>query len=114
MIGEDPDCPNNIGQLKADIRFACAGAYAEYMTGKKTSFAINSRTLPNHVSQALYTHLEHRQIWNTIIGISKKSVTFSGTSNTPLFEDDALNDIYDMLNLRMSELRSQGIEGNTL
>lgn len=108
------DCPNNIGQLKADIRFACAGAYAEYMTGKKTSFAINSRTLPNHVSQALYTHLEHRQIWNTIIGINKKSVTFSGTSNTPLFEDDALNDIYDMLNLRMSELRSQGIEGNTL
>lgn len=108
------DCPNNIGQLKADIRFACAGAYAEYMTGKKSSFSINSRTLPGHVSQALYTHLEHRQIWNTIIGINKKSVIFSGASNMPLFEDDAVNDIYDMLNLRMSELRSQGIEGSTL
>ncbi|MGE0973310.1 sigma-54-dependent transcriptional regulator (plasmid) [Klebsiella sp. WOUb02] len=108
------DCPNNVGQLKADIRFACAGAYAEYMTGKKASFSINSRTLPSHVSQALYTHLEHRQIWNTIIGINKKSVIFSGDSKTPLFEDDAVNDIYDILNLRMSELRSQGIEGSTL
>lgn len=108
------DCPNNIGQLRADIRFACAGAYAEFMTGKKEIFSINSRTLPIHVSQALYTHLEHRQIWNTIIGINKKSVIFSCENKMVLFEDDTVNNIYDMLNMRMLELRSQGITGATL
>lgn len=108
------DCPNNIGQLKADIRFACAGAYAGYMTGKKICFSVNKCTLPDHVSQALYTRLEHRQIWNTIIGINKKSVIFSGANKVPLFEDDTVNDIYDTLNLHMSELRSQGIEGRIL
>lgn len=108
------DCPNNIGQLKADIRFACAGAYADYIISKKSCFSVNTRTLPDHVSQALYTRLEHRQIWNTIIGINKKSVIFSGANEVPLFEDDAVNDIYDMLNLRMSELRSLGIDDSTL
>ncbi|ECB5042243.1 hypothetical protein EX972_02080 [Salmonella enterica subsp. enterica serovar Teshie] len=27
------DCPNNIGQLRADLRSACAKAYVDYVTG---------------------------------------------------------------------------------
>ena len=43
------DCPNNIGQLKSDIRFACAGAYAEYVSGKTEHITVYSRILPEHV-----------------------------------------------------------------
>lgn len=28
-------CPNNIGQLKNDIRIICAEAYSNYISGKK-------------------------------------------------------------------------------
>ncbi|PWC15377.1 sigma 54-interacting transcriptional regulator [Brenneria corticis] len=108
------DCPNNIGQLKSDIRFACAGAYAEYMSGKKDKIRINSRTLPAHTSQALYTHTDHRQIWNKIIGINKQGIIFNGDQNSPQFEENEADDIYDRLNLRVSELKSQGVDDQIL
>lgn len=108
------DCPNNIGQLKADIRFACANAYAEYRSGKIENVVVRSRVLPGYVNSALFTHTEHRQAWNRIIGINKKSLCFSGDDDYISVEEDNSATIYDMLNLRMSELKSRGVDDATL
>lgn len=108
------DCANNVGQLKSDIRFACASAYAEYCSGKTPKIEVYSRTLPDYANSALFTHIEHRQIWNKIIGINKKNIVFSADDACIFVDDHPANNIYDMLNLRMSELKSLGVDDNVL
>ncbi|WP_140920519.1 sigma 54-interacting transcriptional regulator [Limnobaculum xujianqingii] len=108
------DCANNVGQLKSDIRFACASAYVEYCSGKTAQIEVYSRTLPDYANNALFTHIEHRQIWNKIIGINKKSIVFSADDACIFVEDHPADNIYDMLNLRMSELKSLGVDDSVL
>lgn len=108
------DCANNVGQLKSDIRFACASAYAEYCSGKTPKIEVYSRTLPDYANSALFTHIEHRQIWNKIIGINKKNIVFSADDACVFVDDHPADNIYDMLNLRMSELKSLGVDDNVL
>lgn len=108
------DCPNNIGQLKSDIHFACAGAYAEYVSGKAEQMFLWSRMLPAHARSALFSHIEHRQLWNSVLGINKQSITFTGHHQPIMFEDNQVNNIYDLLSLRVSELKSMGISHEML
>ncbi|XOS92751.1 sigma-54-dependent transcriptional regulator [Brevibacillus laterosporus] len=39
-------CPNNIGQLKTDIRLSCAKAYADFISLRKTEMQITTADLP--------------------------------------------------------------------
>lgn len=108
------DCPNNIGQLKSDIRFACAGAYAEYVSGKTEQITVYSRILPEHVQIALLNRSDHRQMWNAVIGLNRQNITFNGDNNELSFEDNQITNIYDLLSLRVAELKSMGIDNEIL
>ncbi|MCX8967089.1 sigma-54-dependent transcriptional regulator [Erwinia psidii] len=108
------DCTNNIGQLKSDIRFSCANAWMQYCSGKTPQIEVYSRMLPANISEALYAHPEHRKVWGDVIGISKKSITFSAENLLELKEDNYTKNIYDMLNLRMAVLKSLDLDENEL
>jgi transcriptional regulatory protein LevR/transcriptional regulator with AAA-type ATPase domain len=106
-------CPNNVGQLKTDIQLACANAYADFISNQKNNVQINSIELPHYIRQGLYMATEHRQLWNKLIDINKHYSTFNSNEETILFEENGKN-IYDMIDLRVQELKSQGVSNPVL
>ncbi len=106
-------CPHNVGQLKTDIQLACAKAYAELVSNKKDALRINSIDLPAYIREGLYRETEHRQLWNKLIGINKRYCIFDSSEEQILFEEEEEN-IYDMIDLRVHELKSKGISAAQL
>lgn len=108
-------CVNNIGQLKTDVQIVCAKAYAEFVSGKKEDIIISSLELPYYIREGLYTKIEHRQLFNKLIGINKRYCVFDKTQKDVIFVDDDKNEnIYKMIDLRVHELRSRGIQTKEL
>ncbi|XOQ47862.1 MAG: Nitric oxide reductase transcription regulator NorR2 [Eubacteriales bacterium] len=103
-------CPNNVGQLKNDILIICAKAYSDYISGKKEDLRVVSFDLPDYIKQGLYLETTHRQIWNRLIGINKRYCVFDSSSKELLLRnnEDAEN-IYEMIETRMQELKERGI-----
>ncbi|MFL0245768.1 sigma 54-interacting transcriptional regulator [Candidatus Clostridium stratigraminis] len=108
------NCTNNVGQLKTDIQLACAKAYADYVSRKKGSIMINSRELPSYIKDGLYKETEHRQIWNKLIGINKRYCIFDNSEDNSLFEEDKEENIYEMIDYRVHQLRGRGLSGDEL
>lgn len=109
------ECPNNIGQLESDIRFICATAYAKHLSNTDLEYIyINSTLLPEHISKALLIETKQRQTWNKIIGINRKNIIFQGEENKILFENNKTNDIYDIVNRKVTELKTQGLQSGQL
>jgi transcriptional regulatory protein LevR/transcriptional regulator with AAA-type ATPase domain len=103
------NCSNNIGQLKTDIQLICAKAYADFVAYKKTDIKIGSAELPTYIREGLYKETEHRQIWNKLIGINKRYCCFDKGEEEFLFEEHKGEDsIYDMIDMRINELRGRG------
>lgn len=109
------DCPNNIGQLKADIQLICAKVYADFILGKKNEIKINTLDLPQYIRQGLYMEVEHRQLWNRLIDINRKYCVFDNSRDEVIFEDykNEMN-IYELVDYRYSELKSRGLDDNKL
>ncbi len=106
-------CLNNVGQLKTDIQLACAKAYADFISNKKDLIKINSPDLPHYIWDGLFLETEHRQLWNKLIRINKRYCIFDSSEEKILFEEDKEN-IYDMIDLRVHELKSYGVSNEIL
>lgn len=108
-------CESNVGQLKTDIQLVCAKAYAEFLSQDKEEIEISSLELPQYIKQGLYKEVEHRQLWNKLIGINKRYCIFDETKETMLYDEEENNEnIYEMIDLRVHELRSKGISSEKL
>jgi transcriptional regulatory protein LevR/transcriptional regulator with AAA-type ATPase domain len=106
-------CPNNVGQLKTDIQLTCANAYADFISNHKDAIKINSIELPHYILEGLYMATEHRQLWNKLIDLNKHYCTFNSQEENILFEEKGKN-IYDMIDLRVQELKNQGVSNAVL
>lgn len=107
-------CPNNVGQLKTDIQLVCAKAYADFVTHQETELKINSTDLPPHVRQGLYLEIDHRQLWNKLIGINKRYCIFDNHEEQMLFEEEKEASIYEMIDLQVHVLKGKGLDGVAL
>lgn len=109
------NCPNNIGQLKNDIQIICARAYSNYVSGKKDELCIVSLDLPDYIREGLYLETSHRMIWNRFVGNNKRFCVFDSTVKNPLFQNDESNEnIYDMIDIRMRELKEAGADDSRI
>lgn len=106
-------CPNNVGQLRTDIQLACAKAYADFISNKKDLIRINSTDLPSYIRDGLYLETEHRQLWTKLVGINKRYCIFDSGEENILFEENE-ETIYDMIDLRVHELKSHGVTSEVL
>lgn len=106
------NCENNIGQLRSDIQLACAKAYADFLSNRKDVIKISSLDLPAYIREGLYKEIEHRQLWNKLIDINKRYLIFDKDEERAIFEENTNDDnIYEMLDVRTSELKAKGIKG---
>jgi len=106
------DCENNIGQLKSDIQLACAKAYADFLSNRKDEIKISSLDLPPYIREGLYKEIEHRQLWNKLIDINKRYCIFDKDEDRIIFETSKNDEnIYEILDIRTTELKGKGIKG---
>lgn len=109
------NCPNNVGQLRTDIQLACAKAYADYVSHKKDNIKIKSLDLPSYIREGLYMEIEHRQLWNKLIGINKRYCIFDKSKENMLFEDEQSEEnIYEMIDIRIHELKCKGVSSEEI
>lgn len=108
-------CSNNIGQLKSDIQLTCARAYADFLSHKKDKVIINSSDLPSFVREGLYKEVEHRKVWNSLIGINNRYLTFSKDDNDAIIETgNKENNIYEFIDYKVNELKNKGVSSDEL
>ncbi|MFV9510572.1 sigma 54-interacting transcriptional regulator [Tepidibacillus sp. LV47] len=108
-------CPNNIGQLKTDIQLACAKAYADFVSKKKESIKINSTDLPNYVKEGLLIAKKNRHIIDKLIGLDNKYYLFDPNhENFSVETEKYTENIYEMIDSKIHELRQRGIDEKEL
>ena len=99
-------CPNNIGQLKADIQLACAKAYSEFVTGKRNEIKIFSTDLQWYIKEGLFIEkktkhsipfYDHQYIFNVTEGLLSN---ISSASTT----------IYDQIDQKYDELKKRNVD----
>jgi transcriptional regulatory protein LevR len=109
------NCTNNVGQLKTDIQLACAKAYADFLSHKKNGIKINSTDLPAYIREGLYKETEHRQIWNNLIGINNRYCLFNKNQDKLILDNQRDEEsIYEIIDLRVNELKLRGISDREL
>lgn len=109
------NCSNNVGQLKTDIQLLCAKAYADFISHKKEEIVISSLDIPEYIREGLYMGIEHRQIWNKLIGINNRYCIFDTSEENMFFEKYENNtSIYEMIDIRFHELKTKGISDEEL
>jgi len=103
------DCPNNIGQLKSDIKLSCARAFLDYVGGNKDEIIkVSSEELPEYILKGFVKYKEHRDDLDTI-GL-KETIIFQ-VSHGEKFQvkyGDSMN-IYEVLEQKIKSLRIKGM-----
>ncbi|WP_160680041.1 sigma-54-dependent transcriptional regulator [Clostridium sp. C8-1-8] len=102
------DCPNNVGQLKADIQLLCAKAYSDFLTGKKNEVKITSTDLPPHIKEGLYNEKGNRILWNETLGEKINFFKFS-KGEDDIVKQHKEGSIYDIIDNKVKELRLKGV-----
>lgn len=108
------ECRHNIGELKSDVQLACAKAYAEYLSNHAEKIQISALDLSEKVNAGLLLEVQHRKLWNKIIGINQRYFEFSGEATHYLEEPIDQQDIYELIDHKKVELTHLGISGKEL
>ncbi len=107
-------CPNNVGQLKADIQLVCAKAYADYVTGKKENVRIQRADLSFEVQSGLLLEKKHPQAASFPLPHGRCVFSAHGGECRPELVNDDQQSIYDNIERKYSELKKQGVTGDEL
>ena len=72
----------------------------------------HSLDLPSYIREGLYKEIEHRKLWNKLIDINKRYCIFNKDEQGVIFEERTNDEnIYEMLDLRTTQLKREGING---
>lgn len=103
------DCPNNIGQLKSDIKLSCAKSFIRYISGKEEDcLKIRSEDLPEYVRNGILHYREHREELKRL-GLKSEAV-FGAEKDKPQILDktNTLN-IYEVIEEKRNVLKRKGL-----
>lgn len=96
-------CPNNIGQLKADIQLACAKAYSEFVTGKRSEIKIFSTDLQWYIKEGLFIEKKTKHS----IPFYDHQYIFNVTEGLLMNVSSATTTIYDQIDQKYEELKDE-------
>lgn len=107
-------CKNNVGQLKSDIRFACAMAYAAGLSDPLCGLRVGIQHLPWYVKEDFVSDTRHREIWNQLPALNHKILEFDGDEPGTLIHPERNDSLYDMIDTRAGELKMRGFTDQDL
>ncbi|SFL96454.1 sigma-54-dependent transcriptional regulator [Pelosinus propionicus] len=102
------DCPNNIGQLKSDIKLSCARAFLDYVGNKDENLKVSSEELPEYILKGFVKYKEHRDDLD-ILGLTE-DIIFQVTNGKQInvkYKDTV--SIYEVLEQKIQNLRMKGM-----
>ncbi|AGB19979.1 sigma 54-interacting transcriptional regulator [Thermoanaerobacterium thermosaccharolyticum] len=103
------DCPNNIGQLKSDIKLCCAKAYLGYMMKRDKDVCVHSEDLPEYVRRGLFRYKEFKdKIDKFITGDIIKFSAGDSISNAQDVRKEF--NFYEALEEKRKVLESKGLD----
>lgn len=104
-------CPNNVGQLKADIQLLCAKAYSQFIARQEESIKVSSYELPQYIRQGLYNSEDRNKIWLLLPNTNSRFFLFT-KDETTLFSSDKEKaiDIYQAIEQKMNDMKRIGLD----
>ncbi|MHC1684253.1 MAG: sigma 54-interacting transcriptional regulator [Clostridiaceae bacterium] len=100
-------CANNIGQLRSDIKLACAKAYLKNMDNMNSSIIVELEDLSDSIKKDL---IHQKDVNFNIDDHMGEIITFSTDGdNNSLIIDNRSPNLYEMLFTRKNILKSRGI-----
>ncbi|MBO0439357.1 sigma 54-interacting transcriptional regulator [Candidatus Enterococcus ikei] len=104
-------CPNNVGQLKADIQLLCAKAYAQFIARQEETIKISSYELPHYIREGLYNTEDRKKIWLLLPNMNARFFLFNEEETTLFLPKDTKgNDIYQIIEQKMSDMERIGLD----
>ncbi|WMJ81734.1 sigma 54-interacting transcriptional regulator [Clostridium sp. MB40-C1] len=102
------DCPNNIGQLKSDIKLCCAKAFLESMLKKSKDICVQSEDLQKYIIQGLLLYKSCREEIDKFVNIdiTKFQVENKDSSEN---KDIKVYNFYEYLEDKRKSLEIKGI-----
>lgn len=98
------DCPNNIGQLRSDIKLACAKAYLNNIDNMHDSVIVKLEHLSEHIKKYILSYN------NNINKFHTETITFTaGASGKNIILDNKSPNLYEILYNKTSALRNKGL-----
>ena len=112
------DCPNNIGQLKSDIKLSCAKAFLNYKINKNNYILIDESDLQPKVQKGIMKIREYRKKIDNLSKNMTDILRFSSEDNVlknldlELSQSEASEDssFYSIIENKMEDLKNQGID----
>lgn len=102
------DCPNNIGQLKSDIKISCAKAFLGYMMKRDRNVCVHSEDLPEYVRRGLFKYRDYKEKIDKYV--DRDYIIFSASENPKkLNEDHKEFNLYEVLENRRKALELNGL-----
>lgn len=99
------DCPNNIGQLRSDIKLACAKAYLNNIDNMNDSVIVELEHLSQHIKKNILSYKN-----NNINKFHTETITFAASaSGTNIILDNKSPNLYEILYNKTSILRNKGL-----
>ncbi|MDA9472424.1 sigma 54-interacting transcriptional regulator [Enterococcus sp. 5H] len=102
-------CPNNVGQLKADIQLLCAKAYSQFIARQEESIKVSSYELPQYIREGLYNSEDRNKIWLLLPNTNSRFFLFN-EEETTLFSSDKATDIYQIIEQKMNDMERIGLD----
>ncbi|MCY6959925.1 sigma-54-dependent transcriptional regulator [Clostridium brassicae] len=102
------DCPNNIGQLKSDIKLCCAKAFLESMLKNSKDICVQSEDLQKYIIQGLLLYKSCREEIDKFVNIdiTKFQVENKDSSEN---KDIKVYNFYEYLEGKRKSLEAKGI-----
>ncbi|SNX53330.1 sigma-54-dependent transcriptional regulator [Thermoanaerobacterium sp. RBIITD] len=107
------DCPNNIGQLKSDIKLCSAKAYLGFMMNRDNDVCIHTEDLPQYIRRGLFKYKEEKNDIDKFIKDDK--IRFSTEQKTVITSDNSKTfNFYEALEEKRRSLEEKGISENDI
>ena len=109
------DCPNNIGQLKSDIKLCCAKAFLQSKTDRDNKICVHSEDLPGYVLRGALKYKEYKDEIDKLIK-NKNVVSFTVDQTNSLYNnsDMKIYNFYEALEEKRNTLKSKGLSENDI
>ncbi|MDI3310616.1 MAG: sigma 54-interacting transcriptional regulator [Thermoanaerobacterium sp.] len=102
------DCPNNIGQLKSDIKLCAAKAYLGFMMNRDKEVVIHTEDLPQYIKRGLFKYKEEKDKIDKFVKDDK--IMFSIDKMDIIASEDSKSfNFYEALEEKRKSLEKKGI-----
>ncbi|ORX24644.1 transcriptional regulator [Thermoanaerobacterium sp. PSU-2] len=102
------DCPNNIGQLKSDIKLCAAKAYLGFMMNRDKEVVIHTEDLPQYIKRGLFKYKEEKDKIDKFVKDDKIMFSIDKMDIIPSEDSKSFN-FYEALEEKRKSLEKKGI-----